>query len=312
MGQTTFERQRLELFGNHGFDGASRSIKDRDGREIYLITRGEGSQPTLLVHGGLSEASEWCLLASKLGDHVVIPDRPGCGLSYPIDYLGVDFRQHAARWLLDLADGIQAEQIDLVGNSIGGFFSIAFALANPDRVRRLVLVGAPMGLLRQIPLFPRLWGNPIVGPVLIKLGLIEPKDPETLRKQVFASLLVARPDDLPLDFLEVSVAAGTLPGAQRASYTMLRTISTLRGLRSHIMLRDDMANLSVPTLFIWGEADAFAPPSNGQEVAAQMPVAQIEILADAGHLPYLDQPDAVAALITKFLTDPSGADGPAN
>ena len=307
MERTDFERQRLELFENHGFSGTRRIVKDRDGRESYLITRGDAPQPTLLVHGGLSEASEWCLLAGKLGDYVVIPDRPGCGLSYAIDYLGVDFRKHAATWLLDVADGIEAEQIDLIGNSIGGFFSIAFALANPDRVRRLVLIGAPMGLDRPgAPLFPRLWGNPVFGPIMMKLGLLEPKDAETLRKQVFASLLVAHPEKAPSDFLEVSLAAAGLPGAERAAYTMLRTMSTLRGLRPSVMLRDDVGSLSIPTLFIWGDSDKFAPPSSGQDVAAKMSNAQVEVLKDAGHVPYLEQPGAVAALITEFLSEAEG------
>lgn len=55
-----------------------------------------------MIHGGLSEASEWSLLAGKLPGRVIIPDRPGCGLSYPIDYRGVDYRQAAADWLLFL------------------------------------------------------------------------------------------------------------------------------------------------------------------------------------------------------------------
>jgi pimeloyl-ACP methyl ester carboxylesterase len=100
-----------------------------------LIARGSGPCPTLLIHGGLSQAGEWSVLAGRLPGHVLIPDRPGCGLSYPIDYRGVDYRAAAAEWLRDLIDGIGADQVDLVGNSTGGFFSIVFAIAYPDRVR---------------------------------------------------------------------------------------------------------------------------------------------------------------------------------
>ncbi|MGH2805260.1 MAG: alpha/beta fold hydrolase, partial [Thermoleophilaceae bacterium] len=73
-------------------------------------------------------------------------------MSYPIDYREVDYRGAAAEWLLDLLDAIDADQVDLVGNSMGGFFSMAFAIAHPHRVRRLVLVGAPAGLDRDLPL----------------------------------------------------------------------------------------------------------------------------------------------------------------
>jgi len=81
-------------------------VTDRAGKRTYMIGRGEGPCPTMLVHGGLSQASEWSLLAGRLAGHVLIPDRPGCGLSYPIDYREADYRQAATGWLLELVDGL--------------------------------------------------------------------------------------------------------------------------------------------------------------------------------------------------------------
>lgn len=296
-----FERERLSLFARNGFEGESRWVTDREGRRTYMIGRGEDPYPTLLVHGGLSQASEWSLIAGRLPGHVIIPDRPGCGLSYPIDYLGADYRKAAADWLLDLVDGIGADQVDLVGNSMGGFFSIVFALAHPERVRRLVLAGAPAGLDRWIPLFLRLWGNPLTG-FPIRRNRIT--DAETLRKRVFGSLLVAHPERVPLDFLETMVAAMGLPGVDRSAYSLLRSCTTLRGFQSALMLRDDMARLRTPTLFIWGSTDAFAPPASGQGMVARMPNARIEVIPDTGHLPYVDRPDAAADAIIGFLAQP--------
>jgi pimeloyl-ACP methyl ester carboxylesterase len=66
-------------------------------------------------------------------------------------------------------------------------------------------------------------------------------------------------------------------------------------------MRDDLARLQVPTLFAWGDKDAFAPASSGEDMVSRMANAEIEIVADAGHLPYLDQPAAVAALLNPFL-----------
>jgi pimeloyl-ACP methyl ester carboxylesterase len=90
-----FERKRLALFKHNSFEGKSRWVSDRKGRRAYLIERGEGHSPAILVHGGLSEASEWSLLAGKLKGHMIIPDRSGCGLSYPFDYLGVGYGEMA-------------------------------------------------------------------------------------------------------------------------------------------------------------------------------------------------------------------------
>ena len=299
MDLPAFERDRLQLFAENGFAGESRRLKDRNGRETYLIGRGEGPRPTILLHGGLSQASEWCLLASRLPGRIIIPDRPGCGLSYRIDYHRVDFRTAAKDWLLDLMDGLGADQADFVANSMGGFFAMAFATKHPDRVRRLVLVGAPAGLDTEIPLFLRLWGNPVIGSMVGKL-VASMKSAESLRSRVFP-MLVAHPESVPLEFLRVALAAQKLSGAGVAAHTMLSAVLTMRGWRRQLMMRDDLAELRVPTLFVWGGKDVFAPPSSGEEMVARMPNARIEIIADAGHIPYLDQPAATAAIINSFL-----------
>jgi len=294
-----FERRRLALFARHGFEGESRWVTDANGRRTYIVGRGEGPCPTVLVHGGLSQGGEWAPLAGLIPGHVLIPDRPGCGLSYPIDYRRVpDYREEAATWMHDLVDGAGAERVDLVGNSMGGFFSIAFALAHPERVRSLVLVGAPAGLDRRLPLFPRLWGSPIVGPLIGKLKIT---DPEVFRDRIVARLLVAHPESVSRELLDLMVASGAIPGADRAAHTMLRAVTTLRGWRRELMLRDAMVTLHVPTLFVWGDADAFAPPSSGHGVAARMRDARVHVVRDAGHLPWIDHPEAVAAEVVEFL-----------
>ena len=57
----------------------------------------------------------------------------------------------------------------------------------------------------------------------------------------------------------------------------------------------------MPTLLIWGDKDTFGPPSLAQEMAQIMPRGRAEIVPDAGHLAWLDQPEAVAGSITRFL-----------
>jgi pimeloyl-ACP methyl ester carboxylesterase len=66
-------------------------------------------------------------------------------------------------------------------------------------------------------------------------------------------------------------------------------------------VRDELAGLDVPSLFLWGESDAFAPPESGEEIAARMPNARFERLPDTGHLPHVEQPETVAAAIAGFL-----------
>lgn len=299
MNTETFERARLQLFQRHGFEAQSRWVEHALGEWTYVLARGAGACPTILVHGGLAEASVWCPMAGRLAGPVLIPDRPGHGLSSTVDYRGADFRRAAADWLAGVMDGLGVDRADLVGNSMGGYFSIVFALAYPSRVRRLVLVGAPAGLDRDIPLFLRLWGAPIVGRFISALAARNAA-PEDLRRRVMADLC-AHPERLSVEALRVAADAGSKPGWHRAVRSMLAAVSTLRGFRAHLLLRDAMTGLRTPTLFLWGDRDSFAPPTSGEEVAARMPFARLETIPDAGHLAQLDQPEIVAARIARWI-----------
>ena len=154
-----FEERRLAAFARRGFVGEGRRIPDQAGGETYVLIGEESPCPTVLVHGGVGNTIEWADIAPRLANPPVIPDRPGFGLSSRIDYRHVDFRADAARWLLDLTNGLAVDRIDLVGNSMGGFFAIAFAAAHPERVRRLVLSGAAGGLFPKPGLFLQLWAT---------------------------------------------------------------------------------------------------------------------------------------------------------
>lgn len=288
------------MFARHGFEAHSQRFADREQRETYALVAGSGSCPKVLVHGGLAEAGVWTALAGRLSGRVVVPDRPGCGLTYPIDYLGVDYRADAARWLLDLVDGLGADQIDLIGNSMGGYFSMAFALAHPGRVRNLILIGAPAGLDRQLPLFIKLLGARGIGPFLSRKLAMD--DPELLRKRVFTGL-VAHPERVPTEVLEVALLNAALPSSQRCAHTMLRQVATWSGFRPSLMLRSDMETLDIRTLFLWGDRDSFAPPSSGRQLAARMPRAELRELEDTGHMPQLEVPERVAEHIEQFCAD---------
>ncbi len=301
MDTKAFERDRLKLFREAGFEGRSVWIDDAKlGCRTYAITRGEGPTPTVLIHGGIADASVWYRLAGLLEGPVVIVDRPGHGLTTGIDYTGRDYQQHAADWVKGVVDDLGAERVNLVGNSMGGYFSVAFALAHPSRVNRLVLAGAPAGADRPLPLFLRMWGRPVVG-ALISAMMKRTTKPEQLRERVFTSMC-SHPERISTEALLVKIAAATRPDWHITMRSMVRAVSDIGGWRPALSIREAMTTLAMPTLFAWGDKDSFAPPSSGQELAARMPDARVDVLEDAGHLPQLDQPEALARSITQFLT----------
>ncbi len=292
-----FEARRLAFFASQGFEGRTHRISGRLG-QTYVITGGDGAPGRLLIHGGFSEGAEWGLLAGRLEGRIAIADRPGCGLSHAIDYTRIDdFRAAAVEWVGEVIDGLGEPEVDLVANSMGGYFATAYATEHPERVRRLVLLGAPAGLVRPLPFFLRLWGNPIAGQVIRRM---RPRDPEQLRDRAM-SAIVAHPDRLPDEYLRIAFLAGRLPGAEVASYTMLRSVTDLSGWRRGLLLGKAMAELPVPTLFAWGDRDTFLPPSAGGAIARGMPDGRLEVITGAGHVAQLDEPDQVAHLVNDFL-----------
>ena len=70
-------------------------------------------------------------------------------------------------------------------------------------------------------------------------------------------------------------------------------------------LDDPLAALEVPALFAWGAKDQLAPADVGRDLAERMSNAQVAVIEDAGHIPHLDQPGAVATAINRFLHQPA-------
>ncbi len=299
------ERLRLREFERHQLPVQPRILTDRQGREIYALDSGGNARPVLFVHGGGGEAGQWVELAAAVrdvGHRVVLVDRPGHGLSYPIEYGGFDYRQAAAEFLEDVVDALKTDQVDIVANSMGGFFSLAFALARPERIRRLVLIGAPAGVDRYIPFALRLLAFAPFNRILHRFG--GPTDVASLRK-LYGDLLVSEPEQLDDDFLQMQLELSMTPKFAVAYRTLLEEFVSLRGCRH--LIREEVASLPVKTTFIWGDEDAFAPPSSGRDLATRMPDATLRVVPDAGHLPWLDEPATCAdAVIDAIQTSDAG------
>ncbi len=72
-------------------------------------------------------------------------DRPGHGLSDEFNYLNTAVREHAVDVISTVIDGMKLSDANVVGNSMGGLWALQFALAKPERVTKLVLLGDPAG-----------------------------------------------------------------------------------------------------------------------------------------------------------------------
>jgi pimeloyl-ACP methyl ester carboxylesterase len=297
-----FQEKRRALFAAHGFDGKPVQLTDSAGRESYALARTNGSTPTVLVYGGVGDGAEWAQLAASIDGSVVIPDRPGLGLGYPVAFTADNVRQVAGEWLTGIADGLGVDRINVVGGSMGGLFSTAFALDHPDRIEHLVLAGSPASLVERMETFLRLWAAPGIGALITKAARFS--DVEQVRARIYRNY-VSHPETVPQDVLDLTLASLQLPGKSAANRALLQAVMTVKGVRPELRFRDAMTRLEVPTLFAWGDSDRVEPASTGMAVAGEMPAAKFVEIEDAGHIPHVDQPTAVAAAINGFLRKPA-------
>jgi pimeloyl-ACP methyl ester carboxylesterase len=196
-------------------------------------------------------------------------------------------------------DALGLKRSALIGNSMGGYFSLVFALAHPERVSHLVTIGEPAGSARTVQASYRLLGTPGINSALyatvMKPGL-------SATRRSFQRLLVADISRVSESYLDCCTAGSLIPGAKESWLTMVENVTRWNG-KSMLTysLRPELPTLTVPTLVIWGNKDTFGPPSLGAEMVALMPRGRMEILADAGHLAWLDQLDRSEKLIESFL-----------
>lgn len=263
------------------------------GGTTQAIELGAGP-PLVLLHGGLGEAFQWGPLLPALArtHHVIAVDRPGHGLADPFDSRTVDLLAHATEFLRDILDAENLVHPTLVGASMGGLWSIAFALAHPQRVARLVLVGSPAGITRTMPRMLRLGTLPGLR-TLIRHAMRQPT--RAAVRSFWAQLLVAHPERLDDDFLDLSAYS------QRRNadswFALIDRTMNLRGMRPDLLLGDRLLRLTTPTTMIWGDRDAWAPPALGEAAAARNPLLRLVRIPDAGHAPWFDQPELVLTAI---------------
>lgn len=282
-----FRKEQARVLARYGVTAQSEFVQlANPSLRAHILLSGRG-EPVVLIHGGGTVAVSLAGVMAGLAPsfRCVAPDRPGCGLTDGFDYTNVPFREHAIRFIGGILDALKLQKAALIGNSMGGLWSLYFALAAPDRVTRVVLLGGPAASAPPPPR-PRP-PRPPAGD-----GSIEDT---RMRFRV----LMADVSRAPVEILETDFAASRIPGAMRAWNTMVEDCARER--TTTYALRPELKNLKAPAIFIYGEKDMEGPSSVAQEMAALAPNARCEIIPDAGHLVWLDQPGACIRVLIEFL-----------
>jgi len=248
----------------------------RDGRfKIRTLQAGSGD-PLLYVHGAGGLFWDPLLDALAANHRVVAPEHPGAGESQGLEY--VEDLWDLVLYYNELLDHLGIDRAKVVGHSFGGMVAAELACNNPERVERLVLI-APIGLWRDDHPVPDISGMP----------------PERLPELVFAdpqgpvAAMLPRPDPNDPEALF------------RASMTMASVLQFIWPLPDK-GLSKRLYRLKAPTLLVWGTEDKLVHPAYGEDFAAAIANARLELVEGAGHLPQLEQAERTIGLITGFLS----------
>ncbi len=297
-----YQRTRDLLFEGIGINPLSKYIAtDGPIKNVHYLEMGSG-KPLILIHGGGSHSSEWYSILKPLSEHfhLYVVDRPGCGLSDSIDYTGVDFQKSAVDFVRSVIEALNFKRALVVGQSMGGYFGICFAMQFPERVEKLLLIGAPAGMNRWIPPILRLLGTKVVNRFLTAtVGRPSIKN----LKKIHQQLLVANIANVSSDYLVHTYYGQLLSGYKTGFLSLLENTLNLTGWRKELYIGDKLHRLEVPVRFIWGDHDAFENPVTGKQKASAISDQQFVVVENAGHCPWLDQPEKCAEWAIRMLTD---------
>jgi pimeloyl-ACP methyl ester carboxylesterase len=268
--------------------------------QLHVLTAGEAGRPVLLLSGaGLDNARlSWRHLMPALAatHRVYAIDWPKQGDSRP--WRGRASHDRLLRLIREVLDHFRIERVSLVGLSQGGALALAFAIAAPERVDRIVAI-APAGTISFPPgLHQLLWLTARLSPLTTAVSTL------LLRHRGMVALfarrgLFAGPVD-DFDQIVDEIHREVLRGGAGASDWQNDSIG-FRGMK--INLLPDLPRLASPVLLIQGDQDVAVKPHFTKQAARRLPDAKLVLLEDHGHWPNRQSPELVNHLIVDFLAE---------
>jgi len=250
------------------------------GQKIHYMEAGSG--PTvILLHGLGGDWRNWALTIPALaaGYHVLAPDQIGFGRS---DKPMMNYR---VATLVDFLEGfcrnLGVGKATLVGNSLGGWEAMAFTLAHPERVEKLVLVDAAGYSLTPPPTRERLM---VLNPSTVQGA-----------KEVLSLILANQ--SMATDGAAERLLTQHL--RNNDGYTIDRFLDSI--FRGEDTLDGQLGGIKAPTLVIWGREDRLTPLASGERFAHDIAGAQMNILDGCGHVAPLECSESFNAALLTFL-----------
>ena len=244
------------------------------GTTIHLWSAGTGP-PLLFLHGA-GGAGRWLAFQARLAERfsVTFPSHPGHGGSPAAEW--IEHISDLAFHYLDLLDTLRLERVHVVGASFGGWIAAELAVMASHRLASLTLID-PVGIKVDGWIYPFLFGMDL------------PEVVATVFHNPMAALALAPPDQ----------SVETLAQQYRQGAAIARV--SWNPYLYDPLLRRRLVRIAAPTLLCWGAHDRLAPLDPcGRAWAKEIAGAQFRVFDASGHVPHLEEPEAVAGAVTEF------------
>jgi 2-hydroxymuconate-semialdehyde hydrolase len=246
--------------------------------------------PVLLLHGsgpGVSAFANWRLVLQSLpGDfRLLAPDLAGFG--YSVTPAGYTF--HRANWLAQIVaflDAMGVDKVHVIGNSFGGSMALALAIAHPERVNRLVLMGSVGVPFELTPGLDAVWGYTPSVDAMRSIMKVFAYD-----QQLVGDALV-----------QMRYEASARPGIQE-QYARMFPAPRQRWVDAMSHPEADIRAIAHPTLLVHGRDDQVIPLSTSMTMLNWIENSQLHIFGRCGHWTQIEHAAAFARLVRDFLKE---------
>jgi pimeloyl-ACP methyl ester carboxylesterase len=269
-----------------------------DGIDLHYRDGGRGETTFILLHsyGGNVYTFNPVFEQFASDGHVIAYDRIPFGLSERIDpdrWSGANpySLDAAVSHLVGVMDELRIQQAVLGGHSSGGLVALKMALEHPDRVQALILAD------------PAVYSNPGISALasLSRLPQVDHLGPLTSRylKSSIPQLVKQSFHD-PARFTDADLAEMDITFQVTDWDMALWEYSKAQG-PSDVPQR--LGEITMPTLVIVGDDDRVVPMTEHEKLAQEIPGATLVTVAQAGHLPFVEQPDEFMKVVDAWLKE---------
>lgn len=257
------------------------AVRLANGLRLTYVELGDPKgEPLLLLHGYTDSSRSWSLIAPHLDRYrLLIPDQRGHGDSDApaCCYGSTQFAEDARLFL----DALGIRQAAVAGHSLGSMVAISLAADHPNRVSSIILIGSTA-------LVPVRRGDWLYDNVA---ALKDPLDPSSQFMRDW------HPANQPTP-VDPKFAEATMSELLRIPLHVWRGV--MREL-AYVPVGRHAADVKAPMLILSGAKDPLFPPEHHASLLTAFPNAKAHVFPDLGHNPNWERPDAVAALMARFL-----------